>query len=319
MKPLATQSNLVLGCGTGYSAEQLLPFVSSLRGTGYDGNLALVVDEAQARPLEELAGRFAVTLIPLAPRPRWLPAGAVARLQNRGRMRWIHAMLEAALPTAMRHPAAAAALGMRLRYFLHIACGRYGIYYSWLYPRRRAYANVLLTDVRDVIFQADPFSFTSGLGLDCFMDPVVCLGDEPINTEWMTTVYGAGVCAVHRGKRISCSGTTMGDTGSILHYLRAMLIGLSRVLTRITGLPGVDQAVHNFLLWEGRLPGAALHENGHHAVMTLKNADSRAFQWDAAGRLLNADGNPAPVLHQYDFHPALKPSTSSLHRAGANP
>jgi hypothetical protein len=194
-------------------------------------------------------------------------------------------------------------MGMELQHFHHIACGRYYIYYSWLRRHLDSVANVLLTDVRDVIFQSDPFTCPTGNALHCYMDPVIKLGDEPVNVDWMTTAYGDDVCALHAGKRISCSGTTMGDSASILEYLRQMNLALCGVLTRITGLPGVDQAVHNRLIWDGRLPGARLCENGRHAVMTLKNADARAFRFDDEGRLLNDDGRPAPVLHQYDFHP----------------
>jgi hypothetical protein len=298
----AAKQNLVLGSGTGDSAEQLLPFVSSLRGAGYEGEVALVVHPDQLESLSVLAGGFAVTLVPVARLPR---RGLRSRLQNRGRMRWVHRALESILPPLLRHPRVLDHLGMSLQHFFHIACGRYFVYYSYLYPRRHSYLAVLLTDVRDVIFQGDPFHYANGAALCCFMDPAVRLGDEPVNTEWVTTTFGAAWCASRRGKRIACSGTTMGDIDSILGYLQEMCIEMARALPRIAGLLGVDQAVHNYLLWEDRLPGALLCENGRHAVMTLKNADIGALRRDGAGRLLNGDGNPAPVLHQYDFHPAL--------------
>lgn len=97
----------------------------------------------------------------------------------------------------------------------------------------------------------------------------------------------------------------MGDVDSVLAYLRLMCVELIRALPAISGLPGVDQAIHNFLIWEHKLPGAALWENGRHAVMTLKNADFGTYSIDGQGRLLNLDGGVAPVLHQYDFHPAI--------------
>jgi hypothetical protein len=301
----APRQNIVLGCGTGYTPNQLLPFVSTLRGAGFTGQMALVVYADQLKKLAGLADRFAVTLVPIARLPGWLPAGIGTRLQNRGRIKSLHRAMAALLPPLLRVPGILESLGMPLHHFFHIACSRYFIYYSYLHTRRTSCANVLLSDVRDVIFQADPFQYSNDGGLYCYMDSAVKLGDEPINTEWMTRTYGQACCASHLGKPVVCSGTTMGDVDAILAYLREMCVELMRALPRIVGLHGVDQAVHNCLIWQGRLPGAVLRENGRHAVMTLKNADIGAFRMDKEGRLLNLDGNPAPVLHQYDFHPDL--------------
>jgi hypothetical protein len=304
--------NLVLGCGTDYSTEQLLSFVSTLRGAGYDGEIALVVFTDQLDVLAPLAQRYGVVWIPIPRYPQWLPPAFARRLKNRGRIRLVHQVLQAVLPPFLRNPRLLDRCGMHLQHFYHIACGRYFIYYSWLHRRRHFFANVFLTDVRDVIFQADPFACFADGALCCFMDPSVALGDEPINVEWMTTTYGQRSCSRHRGNRISCSGTTMGDVLSVLEYLRQMCVALVRVLSRVTGLPGVDQAVHNYLLWENRLLPVRLCENGRHAVMTLKNADARTFAFDDDGRLLNEDGKPAPVLHQYDFHPDLFSKTTPV-------
>jgi hypothetical protein len=40
--------------------------------------------------------------------------------------------------------------------------------------------------------------------------------------------------------------------------------------------------------------------------MTLKNAPSGSLIFDGHGAVLNQDGSPTPVLHQYDFHSMLK-------------
>ena len=227
------------------------------------------------------------------------------RLQNRGRMRWIHRSLGFILPPVLQHPGLLAFLGRELHGFFHISCSRYFIYYSYLHPRRRLYSNILLCDVRDTLFQSDPFRYSKGNGLCCFLDPAVCLGDEPINSEWMIATFGPAYCEGRQGRRIACSGTTLGDVASILSYLQKMCIELSRALPKISGLLGVDQAVHNFLIWEGQLSQAGLFENGEHAVMTLKHENLKSFSRDETGRLLNLDATPAPVLHQYDFHPTL--------------
>jgi hypothetical protein len=303
MKMDSARRNLVLGCGTDYSAEKLAPFASTLRGAGYDGAIALVIYEDQSKALKEIGDAYAIQWIPIARYPSWLPPGVARRLQNRGRMRWVHRSLEFTLPPLLGNASLLKMTGMQLQHFYHIACGRYFIYYTWLCRQRHLFENVLLTDVRDVIFQGDPFAYPTDGALHCYMDPSVKLGDEPVNMDWMTMAYGSDGCKQYLGRRISCSGTTMGDVASILEYLRKMGIALIEILSRITGWPGVDQAVHNRLLWDNRLDGVRLCENGGHSVMTLKNADARGFNFDGDHRLLNDDGRPAPVLHQYDFHP----------------
>ena len=39
--------------------------------------------------------------------------------------------------------------------------------------------------------------------------------------------------------------------------------------------------------------------------MTLKNANLEDFVISGDSRLLNQDGTPAPVLHQYEYQPTL--------------
>jgi hypothetical protein len=300
----AQRQNLVLGCATGYTPEQLLPFVSSLRGSGFEGELALVIYEDQRGALASLAGQYSVNLIAISRTPAWLPKRVGCRVQNRGRMRWLHKCLGGTLPPLLRSGAILSFLGWHVHYFFHISCGRYFLYYSYLRRRRGDY-NVLLTDVRDVIFQDDPFRYSPGDGLHYFMDPTVCIGDEPLNAEWVTLAFGEAYCASRKGSRISCAGTTMGPLAPMMTYLQGMCIELMRAVASIAGLFGVDQAVHNYLLWEGKLPGVVLCENGRDAVMTLKNADIKMHGMDGESRILNMDGHPAPVLHQYDFHPIL--------------
>ncbi len=302
---MKTARDLVLGCGTDYSRDQMLPFVASLRATGFAGDIGLVVYAGQCAALAEMVERYSVTLIPIQRTPAWLPSSLGGRLQNRGRMLFVHQAISRMLPVICANRGAMGLLAPRLHYFFHIACGRYLLYFAFLLQRRATYARVLLSDVRDVVFQADPFFYAKDSVLTCFWDARMCLGDEPINTGWMAETFGEAYCTSRKGARISCSGTTLGDCESMLAYLSEMSRELLRRLPRAVGLHGVDQAVHNFLIWESRLANLRMCENRENAVMTLKNEPFSKDWFDARGVLLNADGRPAPVLHQYEFHPEL--------------
>jgi hypothetical protein len=307
MNPSDALPNLVLGSGTDYSMDQILPFAATLRESGFSGEAALVVYEDQCKALSRLVEKFSVTLIRVPRSPTWLPGFIGSRMQNRKRMRHAHNVFAKTLPYYSSDQRFLSFTGQTLHFFYHISCGRYFLYFRYLHKRKDCFSRVLLSDVRDVIFQSDPFRYATCQGLYYFMDPSVHLGDEPLNVRWIKNLFGEEYCQSRLGRRMFCSGTTLGDASSVVAYLQKMCLILIRVLPRAVGQIGDDQAVHNYLLWEGQIPNAVICENGGNAVMTLKHAAPESFVFDGNGKLLNLDGSPAPVLHQYDFHPILKP------------
>jgi hypothetical protein len=61
---------------------------------------------------------------------------------------------------------------------------------------------------------------------------------------------------------------------------------------------GCDQAVHNFLAYDGRFADCSFHKSGEGLVQTLFH--QKRFCFDHLGRLLNKDGSICPMVHQYD-------------------
>jgi hypothetical protein len=303
--------NLILGCGTDYSFDQILPFAATLRNSGFSGETALVVYEDQGNSLHRLVKDYSLSLIQIPRKPVWLPGFIAKRIQNRGSVRHAHNALAELLPRYCKHASFLNYCSQTLHYLYHISCGRYFVYFRYLYKNSGRFARVLLTDVRDVMFQSNPFHYATYPGLFAFKDPIVCLGDEPLNVRWIKNLFGEEYCQSLRGQRIFCSGTTLGDALSIVAYLHKMCLILIQALPRLVGQIGDDQAAHNYLLWERRIPNVIICENGENAVMTLKNALSESLVLDKNGQLLNFDGSPAPVLHQYDFHPIFKSSKTT--------
>jgi hypothetical protein len=176
---------------------------------------------------------------------------------------------------------------------------RFFLYYRHLRSHGHAYENVMLTDVRDVIFQDDPFAFDIGGVLNCYLEDMgATLGTEPYNRRWLRTAFGDAVADELRDRPIVCAGVTIGPTALVVDYLRVMVDHLLRLPVQTTGL---DQAVHNYLLHSKRVPSALLVPNGNGTVATLGITPA-----DEVGPLLGA-----AVLHQYDRHPEL--SASLLH------
>jgi hypothetical protein len=158
---------------------------------------------------------------------------------------------------------------------------------------------VLITDLRDVLFQADPFAEPLR-GLEVFLeDASQRIGTCPFNSEWMRQTYGKDAVQSLSDKVVSCAGTTIGDRQSMIKYLTAMSTEVERKSRR--QLRHVeDQGPHNWLIYTGRLGDIAIRENEHARVLTMGAMPS--FERDGAGNLVNAAGDVPAIVHQYDRH-----------------
>lgn len=298
--------DIVLGCATDYTYDRIVPFASTLRRSGYQGEVALFVYSDQLESLQILVDEFDFTLVAVSRNPKYLPASIGRRLQNGGRIKHVHWFLSKTVSPIATSSSLLALVARMMQFFYHVDCSRYFLYYDFLYGKTDQYKYVLFSDVRDVVFQGDPFRYAIPEQLSYFLDASLKLGDEPINVEWVTGVFGREYCRERLGQAISCSGTVLADYQQSMRYLKKMCVELIRRLPRAVGLFGPGQAVHNYLWWEGQLTHLAAHSNGENSVMTLKNDPLDGFGVNEQGELLNYDASLAPVLHQYDCHPVLK-------------
>ncbi len=173
----------------------------------------------------------------------------------------------------------------------------------------------MIADVKDVVFQRDPFDLPLEAPLQCFLESRrYRVGTCPINRALVETACGSEALEEIAAEPISCSGVTMGSYPAMLEYLRLMTESLRR-LRRQYG--GIDQGIHNVLLHTGRIPGAKPIENGAGAVATLGYVRPEEMHFDSAGWLLGTDGSIVPVLHQYDRHPDLQGQILNRYAASA--
>ena len=196
---------------------------------------------------------------------------------------------------------------------------RYFLYLDLLRQAPRPYARVLITDVRDVIFQRDPFSFPWAEGLNVTLeDARMTIGTCPYMTRWTTGHLGEAAWRALADRRISCSGTTVGGHAAMLDYLER-LTGLLLPFSPAppppappapdgappppTGMAGYDQGVHNHLLHGGLLSKVTVHDNAG-PILTLGYKATQPAA-DAHGDILNDAGVPAVMVHQYDRMPEL--------------
>jgi hypothetical protein len=296
--------NLVMGLVKGYSFEQLRPFVASLRATGYSGDICLFYSDLDRRTVDSLR-EYGAELVPFKHEPlnlgfkRVYPYAIMNRLLKLPPASGLFASLVNLAASGEGDERAVSKYRIAAK-FLNVYCIRFPLYYIHLARNRGKYANVMITDVRDVIFQRDPFDFDLGDEVCCFLeDPRELIRDCEYNTKWLNLGIGRGAVEEVGDNVVSCSGVTIGSYRAVMHYLEVM----NEQMLRLRSHPnGMDQGVHNYVLYKRQLKGVRLFPNGLGPVLTMGKTTDLETKFDSEGRVLNDDGTVPAVLHQYDRH-----------------
>lgn len=313
--PPSQRNDLVFGAAVGYTIKQIEPFLKSLRLSGYTGETILLVDKKLATAINN--SRFS-DVVKTRVVPEWIP---FRYKLYRGRRTYLlylwypyHSLLWVMLQILKRASTNRPVWQLLLKVadqlmapiesrFLH----------ALTVVRSGRYRRILLTDVRDVLFQSDPFAGLPDkglcLGIETYPD---CLQQEPHNERWIKMAYGQKMLSKIGKKPISCAGVTLGDQYSMINYLEKMsneLLNLKFKATKSTMLISLDQAAHNKLLWMGEIEDYHLLRTGHCASLATLS-DERDFtnsiKIDDKNRLLNMDGKIISILHMYDRWPEVK-------------
>jgi hypothetical protein len=278
------RKNLILGTIMHYKFHIIRPFFSTLSSTGYTGDVALFHSSVGLRAVSQLRKR-GVILVPFGITPPYLEPVLAKHL-----VRWAD---EKRLIT------------------LNLSCFRFLLAYCYLKEFAEKYQYVMLSDIRDVIFQKDPFNFSIGKNLCCFLEREgVSLGQQPHNAEWMEVAFDKPTLERLSGNPIVCSGITIGPTNLIIDYLEKMIELFMRapgkaweVAQPVAGTQkslAIDQAVHNYLMSSGLLTEFTLYPNDDGPVFTVGIEDSISL--NNSGLIINNRGVVPNVVHQYDRH-----------------
>jgi hypothetical protein len=158
----------------------------------------------------------------------------------------------------------------------------------------------LITDTRDVLFQADPFSSAGGEDELKFYPEAALHSECAASAGWVRELYGPDVLASLRDKPVLNGGTILAGKKGALDFLSRLAGEIERLGVRKFG---TDQAALNYLYYSGGFPGAQCLKHGHGEVQTLHH--QKVFTFDRNGVLLNQDGTIPAVIHQYDRHAFL--------------
>jgi len=217
---------------------------------------------------------------------------------------------------------------------------RYHVYMEFVNHYVTEKEVALISDVRDVFFQDNPFT-SIPFGANNFLNKSVELllfseglndiskGNATLrntrgNFRWLRNIYGPQKSFDIGQKPVLCSGTTIGTKEGLLYYTRAIVLEgylcLKRNPRKFDGKRGhvcsggADQAFHNYLFWNHLLDKATFLHNAAGPVYTIgifrgKPVRSLDFALNGNGDVISPIERgvqyPVPVIHQWDRHKDL--------------
>ncbi|MGV9010850.1 hypothetical protein [Brevundimonas sp.] len=168
---------------------------------------------------------------------------------------------------------------------------------------------VLITDVRDVIFQADPFSPWPDRLLAFQEYEAGVLSDHAFNMKYVRALAGDGLAKIVSQQPCICVGTVMGPRADILRLCRAILMLAATPRSAIGGAFGADQAACNLAIHLGMIEAQVLPNYGRVATLGLTEGAKLTFM---DGKVVNPDGTISAIVHQHDRHPHLAEAVHDL-------
>jgi hypothetical protein len=262
--------DLILGTVEHYDFYEFRRFLISLRQTNFRGHICLFVGPGISRGTVRKIQQYDVEVVPYS--------GAFPFVADP----------HADAPKSLPEP-------------IHVYNYRHFLYYDYLLKHGRKFRNVLLTDVRDVVFQRDPFEFPMYDRIHLAMEnPDIPVGACPWTSQWLLAGYAPEVLERLKDKDMSCAGTTLGPVPHIMRYLDLMLAEIAGMKDAFTC---ADQAAHNFLLHDGKLDPVEKLRNFEGPILTV--GSELHYELDEEKRLVNRDGSKIAIIHQYDRHPQL--------------
>lgn len=174
--------------------------------------------------------------------------------------------------------------------------------FSRLLDRYPNAVDVLLTDVRDVVFQAEPFG-PPPRRLEVFVEfEGGVLGDHDFNMKYLSALIGDEMAATLASKPCICVGTVMGPREEIMRFCRTVLMLAAIPRSELGGAFGADQAACNIAVHMGLVKAEVKPNFGR--VATLGMSPAEGLTW-CDGRVINPDGGFSAIVHQHDRHPHL--------------
>jgi hypothetical protein len=175
------------------------------------------------------------------------------------------------------------------------------VYYLFLKDFDQPVENVFLTDV-DVVFQSDPFAILNEIKTDTF---IICeekklYSECDTNTTWYNMGYRDSYDKVINEKILNC-GITLGTKASVQDYQKQVAKELEVVMARQPYF-AYDQVILNVLYYTTKTVNPTILPHGNNYIVHLAHVDDSELNDKNVvnNQLLNNDGVPYPIVHQFN-------------------
>jgi capsular polysaccharide biosynthesis protein len=177
----------------------------------------------------------------------------------------------------------------------HPLIARFFMFRSLLKQRPGAYSQVMLTDVRDVLFQSDPFSVPRKKPVTLALEHQTITSEPTYNGRWLRDLYGEELLKEIQHNPVSCAGTTLGTQEGMIQYLDLMC---NEMLTRpFDRKINYDQGIHNYIAW--KLKPEFIEVDANDEIFCTVGAISSDYIV-IENNQISVSGSFPPVIHQWD-------------------
>jgi len=180
------------------------------------------------------------------------------------------------------------------------------LYYNE-YLNNNLYNNILLSDVRDVIFQENIFNSIEEFGSYIyFFEEEKNIGYSEANFYWIKSLYNEEILQNLKNQKIICSGTTIGSSDNIITYINYMVDNILKFREShysYINIEPIDQAIHIHLRYyfPNIFNNLIIKENGDMVgTIRLNPIEDFDLKHLNKGRNIKFKNKIPPIIHQYD-------------------
>lgn len=258
------KKNLILTVLHQYTYPVVEPFIKSLKETGYTGDLVIFVSDSTSKTTKKILAKHGAILI---------------------EFNTVYPFIDS-YSNVFEDVAPA----------ITINNYRFLFYLKYLLDNPGKYENVMLTDIRDVIFQKDIFKTIAADKIYFFLeDASEIFRTSKLNYNWCLYANGLEVTNKIIDKNVSCAGIVIGNCIHITNYLLYMQ---NRLKFRADLHWGLDQGIHNAYIYTHINKQAMIIPNTQPLILTL--GACTMFKQHTNGAIVNQQDEPYHVIHQYD-------------------
>lgn len=257
------QRNVILTIMQGYDYPFVEPFFESLRKVGYEGDLAIFTADDLSWATRKKLGVMGAKLFHFKTKYPFIEG------------------YEEAFKEITPH--------------VSINNYRFIFYLQFLKEHQQEYDRVMLTDIRDVIFQRAPFSIMKDEGIYFFLEDVTQTFRHKFNYQWLASATDKETAESLADEQVSCAGVTMGNTAMVidyLEYIREKLSGCEKLEW------GLDQGIHNSYIYLTKPANSCISGSDKPYVINL--GAYQPYQLGADDEVVNTAGEAYAIVHQYD-------------------